>query len=322
VSDRESIRFFSDGQRLDGELWHPPSSACSAVVIACSGYLGLKGLQPARFARALVPHGYACLCFDYRGFGFSDGERGRLVPSEQVEDIRAGVDYLCSRDDTRAVPLVLLGWGLGGALVIAEAAHDSRVAAVVALNAIADGYRTTRALHDDTSWAQLTERLDRDRVERLRHGRSALIPAFEVVRLRGSTRDYVESELSKDSGFGFPITCLASEHLLRFSVEHLVGRLAPRPLFLAHGAANDLYSPEEAKRLYGLAGEPRELHLLDGAGHSEWMHDGHQTLRQLIGLITDFLQRSLGRDADRQPSKRAIASPEQRRREPIDESRP
>ena len=209
MSDRESIRFFSDGQRLDGELWHPPSAA-SAVVIACSGYLGLKGLQPARFARALVPRGYACLCFDYRGFGFSDGERGRLVPSEQVEDIRAGVDYLCSRDDTGAVPLVLLGWGLGGALVIAEAAHDSRVAAVVALNAIADGYRTTRALHDDTSWAELMGRLERDRVERLRYGRSALIPAFEVVRLRGSTRDYVESELSKDSGFGFPITCQAT----------------------------------------------------------------------------------------------------------------
>jgi uncharacterized protein len=309
VSDRESVRFFSDGQRLDGELWHPPSSVCSAVVIACSGYLGLKGLQPARFARALVPSGYACLFFDYRGFGFSDGERGRLVPGEQVEDIRAGVDYLSSRDDTGALPLVLLGWGLGGALVIAEAAHDSRVAAVVALNAIADGYRTTRALHDDASWERLMERLELDRIDRLRYGRSGLIPAFELVRLRGSTRDYVESELSKESGFGFPVTCQASEHLLRFSVEHLVGRIAPRPLFLAHGAANDLYSPEEAHRLYRLAGEPRELHLLDGAGHSEWMLDGHETFRQLIGLITNFLQRSLEGDSDWPRSNEGIAEP-------------
>jgi pimeloyl-ACP methyl ester carboxylesterase len=301
VTDSEPIRFFSDGQRLDGELFRPSSSTWSAVVIACSGYTGLKGMQPARFARALVPRGFACLCFDYRGFGFSDGERGRLVPGEQVEDIRAGVDYLCSRDDTGAVPIVLLGWGLGGALVIAEAAHDSRVAAAVVLNAMADGYRTTRAMHDDTSWAELMKRLERDRVERLRYGRSALIPAFEVVRLRGSTRDYVESELSKDSRFGFPITCQASEHLLRFSVEHLVGRIAPRPLFIAHGTENDLYSLSEARRLYQLAGEPRELHLLDGAGHSEWMHDDHETFRHLIGLITDFLRRSLGEDTDRSP---------------------
>jgi alpha-beta hydrolase superfamily lysophospholipase len=299
VSGRESIRFFSDGQRLDGELWQPPSGSCSAVVIPCSGYLGLKALQPARFARALVPRGYACLCFDYRGFGFSDGERGRVVPGEQVEDIRAAVDFLSARDDTASAPLVLLGWGLGGALVIAEAAHDSRVAAVLALNAIADGYRTTRALHDDASWAALMERFEQDRVERLRYGRSALIPAFELVPLRGSTRDYVERELYKDSGFGFPVTCHAGEQLLRFSVEHLVGRIAPRPLFLAHGAANDLYPPDEAQRLFDLAGEPRELHLMEGAGHSEWMHDGNQTFQQLIGLIDGFLRRSLARATDR-----------------------
>jgi alpha-beta hydrolase superfamily lysophospholipase len=301
VNEPESIRFFSDGLRLDGALWHPATTVPAGVVIACSGYLGLKGLQPARFARALVPRGYACLCFDYRGFGFSDGQRGRLIPDEQIEDIRAAVDYLHSREATASCPLALLGWGLGGALVIAEAAHDDRVAAVVALNAIADGYRTTRALHDDASWERLMTRLDRDRVERVLHGRSALIPAFDVVRLQGATLDYVETELYKDSGFGFPITCEASERLLRFSIEHLVGRISPRPLFLAHGATNDLYSPDEARRIYELAGEPRELHLLEGAGHSEWLHDGDQTLRRLTELIGGFLERSLQIPADGRP---------------------
>jgi alpha-beta hydrolase superfamily lysophospholipase len=303
VSTREPIRFFSDGQRLDGELWRPETPARSAVVIACSGYLGLKGLQPARFSRALVPHGYACLCFDYRGFGFSDGQRGRVIPHEQIADIRAAVDYLGSRDETAACPPVLLGWGLGGALAIAEAADDPRVTAVIALNAIADGYRTTRALHDDASWDRLTARLDHDRRERVRHGRSALIPAFDVLPLQGATLDYVERELYKDSGFGFPVTCEASEHLLRFSVEHLVRRVSPRPLFLAHGTENDLYSVEEARRLFELAGEPRELHLLEGVGHSEWMHDGHQTLRELIELIAGFLDRALQSTANARPAR-------------------
>src|SRR5262249_54270195 len=153
--------------------------------------------------------------------------------------------------------------------------------AVVALNTMADGYRTTRALHDDASWAALIQRLERDRDQRVRHGRSSLIPAFDVVRLKGATLEYVETQLYKDSGFGFPVTCHASERLLRFSVEHLVGRISPRPLFLGHGTANDLYSPGEALRLYELADEPRELHLLEGAGHSEWMHDGDETFQQL-----------------------------------------
>jgi alpha-beta hydrolase superfamily lysophospholipase len=296
VSERESVRFFSDGHRLDGELWPPPSGRASVVVIPCSGYLGLKALQPARFARALTPRGYACLTFDYRGFGFSDGERGRLVPAEQVEDIRAAVDYASSRPEGEWRSVVLLGWGLGGALVIAEAADDPRVAAVISVNGFADGYRTTRALHDDASWAALVERFDRDRIERSRHGRSGLLPAFDLVRLQGSTRHYVETELYKDSGFGFPVTYHSSEQLLRFSVEHLVSRIAPRPLFLAHGADNDLYRPTESERLYELAEEPRELHLLEGAGHSEWMHDEHDTFLRLVDLIDDFIQRSLALD--------------------------
>jgi uncharacterized protein len=296
MSPRESVRFFSDGHRLDGDLWLPESGRSSVVVISCSGYLGLKALQPARFARALTARGYACLSFDYRGFGFSDGERGRLVPAEQIDDIRAAVDYASSRPELGWRAVVLLGWGLGGALVIAEAADDPRVAAVVSVNGLADGYRTTRALHDDASWAALIERLDQDRIQRLQHGRSGLLPAFDLVRLQGSTLHYVDTELSKDSGFGFPVTCHSSEQILRFSIEHLVARIAPRPLFLAHGAENDLYRPEESKRLYHLAGEPRELHLLEGAGHSEWMHDGHETFKRLVGLIDGFIQRSVALD--------------------------
>jgi uncharacterized protein len=297
VIERESIPFFSDDHRLDGELWLPNTDRPAAIVIPCSGYLGLKALQPARFARALTPRGYACLTFDYRGYGFSDGERGRIFPFEQVEDIRAAVDYASSRPEAAWRTVVLLGWGLGGALVIAEAADDPRVAAVISLNGFADAYRTTRALHDDGSWAALMDRLEEDRVQRVRHGRSGLLPAFDLVRLRGSTREYVDTELYEDSGFGFPVTYQSSEQLLRFSVEHLVGRIAPRPLFLAHGTVNDLYNPAESERLYELAGEPRELHLLEGAGHSEWMHDEHETFRRLVDLIDDFLRRSLGLNA-------------------------
>jgi uncharacterized protein len=296
VSEREPVRFFSDGHRLDGEIWRPRSRRTSVVVIPCSGYLGLKALQPARFARALTPRGYACLTFDYRGFGFSDGERGRLVPTEQVDDVRAAVDYASSRPDGEWRTVVLLGWGLGGALVIAEAADDDRVAAVLSLNGFADGYRTTRALHDEMSWAGLVDRFDKDRVQRSRHGRSGLLPAFDFVRLQGATRRYVEAELYKDPEYGFPVTYHSSEQLLRFSVEHLVGRIAPRPLFLAHGADNDLYLPAESERLYELAGEPRELHLLEGAGHSEWMYDGNETFKRVVDMIDGFIQRALTPD--------------------------
>jgi predicted acyl esterase len=83
VIERRPITFFSEGLRLDGDLYLPAGLQAGEkrpAVIPLSGYQGLKGLQPARFARALVPLGYICLVFDYRGFGRSEGRRGRLVP--------------------------------------------------------------------------------------------------------------------------------------------------------------------------------------------------------------------------------------------------
>ncbi len=76
------LPFFADGLRLDADLHLPePAPAGPApVLIAASGYQGLKVLHPERFARAMATRGYAVLTFDYRGFGASEGERGRLTP--------------------------------------------------------------------------------------------------------------------------------------------------------------------------------------------------------------------------------------------------
>ncbi|MDX1500769.1 MAG: dienelactone hydrolase family protein [Thermoanaerobaculia bacterium] len=47
-----------------------------------------------------------------------------------------------------------------------------------------------------------------------------------------------------------------------------VRRLAPRPLLLVHGTADRTLPARLSRQVYERAGEPRELHLLDGAGHS------------------------------------------------------
>src|SRR5262249_8986031 len=90
-----AVPFFSAGLRLDADLHLPGDGGAGQVqypvVIACSGYQGQKVIHPARFARALTPRGYAVLAFDYRGFGSSEGPRGRVVPQEQAEDVRAAV---------------------------------------------------------------------------------------------------------------------------------------------------------------------------------------------------------------------------------------
>src|SRR3984885_4683792 len=89
------LPFFSERCRVDADLHLPDDDTRPyPVLIAASGYLGLKVLHPERFARALTPLGYAVLAFDYRGFGASEGERGRVAPQDWVQDVRAAVDRL------------------------------------------------------------------------------------------------------------------------------------------------------------------------------------------------------------------------------------
>ena len=302
------VTFFAEGLRLDGDLHLPtdlqPGARLPAVV-ACSGYQGLKTIHPARFARSLVPHGYAVLSFDYRGFGRSDGERGRLVPQEQVEDVRAAVSFLEAREEVDPARIGLLGWALGGGVVIAEAASDPRVRALAACNPIGNGERSLRFMHDERTWEHLLGRIEEDRRRRTLAGRSALVHPFEAVRLDAVTRGYVDGELYKAAGFGSDVTLEAVEAWLRFHPERDVHRIAPRPLLLIHGAANALHSPEESRGLFAAAGEPKRLLMLDDKGHCEWMLDDDPTFLQVRDELLSFFGETLGAPALSRRRRRA-----------------
>lgn len=287
------LPFFSSGLRLDADLYLPDDGGAGApypVVIPSSGYQGLKVIHPERFARTLAPRGYAVLAFDYRGFGLSEGERGRLVPQEWAEDLRAAVDRVSALPEIDADRVGLLGWGMGGGVVVAEAAEDPRVRAVASCNGVADGTRSTRAGHDEHSWASLLERVAVDRGHRAEHGRSEITSPWDIVRLDldGATDGYVGEELYRAPGFGAGVSLESAEMLLRFRPEAVVDRLAGRPLMIVHGGENELYEPEEARSLYAHAAEPKHLEIIEGAGHTEWMFDEHPTFRDLVEKLDKF----------------------------------
>jgi pimeloyl-ACP methyl ester carboxylesterase len=285
--------FFSQGLRLDADLHLPDDGGAGApypVVVPASGYQGLKIIHPERFARNLTVLGYAVLAFDYRGFGLSEGERGRLVPQEWAEDVRAAVDRVVADDRLDSDRIGLLGWGLGGGVVVSAAAEDERVAAVAACNGIGDGLRSTRNMHDEESWSSLVERVVADRSKRSVEGRSEITVPWDIVRLDLDTRTdgYVGEELYRAHGFGTGVTLESADKLLRFSPEAVVDRISPRPLLVVHGAENRLHRPEEARSLYERAAEPKELVLLEGKGHTEWMLDEDPTFKEVVRRLDAF----------------------------------
>lgn len=292
------LSFLGSGCRLDADLHLPDDDGVGApypVVIAASGYQGLKVLHPERFARALTPLGYAVVAFDYRGFGASEGEPGRLMPQEWVEDVRAIVDRLFACDEVDAGRIGLLGWALGGGVAVVEAADDPRVRAVAVVNAIGDGRRSTRSMHDEASWGELVARIESDHALRASGGRSEIVSPWDIVRLGHDTHTsaYVADELYKAPGFGSGVTLESAESLLGFSPERSVARLAGRPLLIVHGDRNELHRPDEAQSLYEHAREPKQLVFLKGSGHTEWMFDDHPTFRKLVAVLDHFFHDAL-----------------------------
>jgi uncharacterized protein len=293
------LPFFSNGYRLDADLHLPDDHGARApypVVVAASGYQGLKVIHPERFARALAPRGYAVLAFDYRGFGLSEGERGRLVPQEWTLDLRAAVDRVAAHPQCDAARIALLGWGLGGGCVVAEAADDPRVKVLASCNGIADGYRSTQKMHDEESWASLLARVEADRGRRAELGRSEITSPWDIVRLDldDRTDDYVGDELYKAPGFGSGVNLESADYLLRFKPVEGAAKLHNQPLLVVHGEVNELHKLQEAQALYDAAPGKKRLEILEGKGHTEWMFDEDPTFQRMIDVIDEFFDEALG----------------------------
>lgn len=89
-----------------------------------------------------------------------------------------------------------------------------------------------------------------------------------------SERELVRSLLRKRIGPLHRPIAGVTELLLNYDpseVEPLrgVANIAPRATLFVHGLLDETCDPEDSVRLYGAAGDPKELWLLEGAGHCD-----------------------------------------------------
>lgn len=87
--------------------------------------------------------GWNVLCFDYRGYGQS---QGRITRKGSVLDAHAALDYLLSRDDVDGDRVVAFGQSLGGALSVVLGAERREIRGV-AVDGAFDHYRKIACWH-------------------------------------------------------------------------------------------------------------------------------------------------------------------------------
>ncbi len=130
--DRQDVAFDSQGQRC--AAWFYPSSVQGRrpCVVLAHGLAAIKEMRLDAFAEQFVQAGYHALVFDYRHFGDSEGEPRQLLDiKEQHQDWHAAIAYARTRPEVDPKKVVLWGTSLSGGHVVAVAAKDRQVAAVI-----------------------------------------------------------------------------------------------------------------------------------------------------------------------------------------------
>ena len=143
----------SAGLRLHGALGAPAdlqSGEQRAAFLVLHGFGTNSDFEDVRQpTRVLNEFGYVTLRFDMRGCGKSEGEFGRIICLEQVEDLGNALDFLARHPAVDPDRIGVIGSSFGGAVAVYAAAPNPRIAAVVSNGGWGHGERKFRGQHRD-----------------------------------------------------------------------------------------------------------------------------------------------------------------------------
>jgi pimeloyl-ACP methyl ester carboxylesterase len=124
--------FMSKGIRCDGDLLLPEGATRPPVVIMAHGLAAQKNFGLMPYAERFVKRNMAVFLFDYRTFGKSDGTPRQIVdPFRHLEDWKAAVSHVRRMPEIDCGRIALWGSSFAGGHVIAVAADDDKITAVV-----------------------------------------------------------------------------------------------------------------------------------------------------------------------------------------------
>jgi uncharacterized protein len=291
------VSFYSGpGYRLHGVLYTPedcPAGARLPAVVLCLGFRPVLGMFAPRYAAELVPHGYAVLTFEYRGFGRSEGPRWRPIASEQLEDLSNAVSFMATRDEID--PDRIAVWGdasYGGAHGIMLAATDHRVRCLVVASPFADGEKLLHSTRAEWEWQAFLTRVARDRAQRVLTGQSELVRPETIMEFEPSAHETAATAAQLHPELAelmYPLAETADSIISYRPIDH-IHAIAPRGVLIIHAAADLTLPADHAQQLYDRAGSPKKLALLVNATH----YDVHaRLLAETVELGVAWLQTHL-----------------------------
>ena len=177
--------------------------------------------------RMFTSLGYVALRFDMRGCGASEGERGRVICLEQVDDTKSAFDFLSATgyaDPKRIAVFGQLRRSRGGLRGGDRPAHR-RVHLLGRMGPRRKKFRKQHASPE--AWQRFSAMMEEP--PRAQRGERMMVPRFDIVPIRPGLR----GNLAAGSILEFPFEVV--ESMYAFTANEVVGRIAPRPLPAAPG---------------------------------------------------------------------------------------
>jgi len=207
--------------------------------------------QMLLWADFLHAAGFSVFTYDMRERGDSGGAAVTLGAREQF-DLISVVDYLVTRPDVDASKIGALGVSLGGSVTILAAAQDPRIGAVVDDSGFSDAANVV-----STSFQKFLH-----------------IPAFPFAPV---TIRFAQWRMGANMNDVRPVA--------------LIGKISPRPILMIHGLDDTAVPPDNSRRNFAAAGEPKEIWWVPGAEHVRAIDVDPAQYKQ---RVTQFFIDSLG----------------------------
>jgi pimeloyl-ACP methyl ester carboxylesterase len=251
----EDVEFPVSGLTLRGKLFRPDGVDRSPVAVLQSGLGGpAESLYP--MAGSFTDAGLACLIYDHRNTGYSDGEpRQQFDPWQQCRDLRDVITHLTLRRDVDPDRIGLWGISIGGANSLFTAATDRRVKAVVSIIPPVSGWSARALQHPDTL-AELEALIPADRQAQLRGEPAATLrlhgvpaPGNPVMFSDEEGLEFVENMTHRLPSFRNEITISTLDRIYEMEVRAYAERITAPVLMIL--ASKDTVAPvEEAREMY------------------------------------------------------------------------
>ncbi len=226
-------KFISEGETVRGNFVVPPGEGPFPGICKFHGFPGSPD-QTSGIATRLAKAGFAVLTFDFRGFRQSEG---LFRISGEMTDASNAVTHLMSSDFTVGEWVGVLGASFGGAISICSAARDSRISAVCVRAPVYD----IRALSKSS--------VARFAIEEIYTMNPDFIHGLEDTTTRANLIQWMDD----DSQLYNPVDDIK--------------KISPRPIFIITGDEDPLIDVAGVKHLFEVAGDPKDLVIVEGADH-------------------------------------------------------